>query len=740
MAQLSSQDIQDFGSFKAPGGALSQNTIDEFGSWQPAKTGKIDSLEAAINAGLTESDAGIVKLLGALHRIAGANQLRIKGLSYFGDDDTIKKYQDKAKKANEAYQKTNPGLGSDIIKDVTSMVAPSAAMMAIGAAMPAALPEIAGMTGVESAASTALKWALPNATFGAASTAPNQSIGSGTAIGAGAGIAGGAFGEIVNGLIGMISKKGIAKKYAKEALEAGVTPEHVQAAQENAGGQTLLGEVLQNPNLAKEETRINPAKGGKIGKMAVAKLKTIANGLQSQASDIFSAMTSPLDKAARSSALLSSIKEIVNKFENRMRNTFKNSDKLSKELGISFDLKPYYEEAGENAEKYTRGAEISGRNTNSSLISEMEGIANAQNKLLSKYKEGKEGAQEVIEETADLTPRGVAYGSRSAKKVIKSLKDMVYGKSGGTISAKAPDIARNKSFNFLTGKYESKIKPTLSDATFLKSDLGADKAAASLGGDRKREGVYSRLYSKVADVIKDSIEKSGSEELKDEFSKANKLYAEDIAPILENGSIRRLLSGNSDIADTISSTILPKGAVKISALKRILKYSPESGKLLLTDYLRPALNEDGSINPVKLKSLLDSLGKERIKLLAGNDKNLLDNINKFYKNMKNNKGALDFMANPPTGIANVGILHQLTKMEAVANAFKGNIAPLATMLIPSKTAKAISSEDFTELVKRAMTGENLTGKSEKNVHNIANILQQIITNMINSTQDQGNFQ
>ena len=41
MAQLSSQDIQDFGSFKAPGGALSQNTIDEFGSWQPAKTGKI---------------------------------------------------------------------------------------------------------------------------------------------------------------------------------------------------------------------------------------------------------------------------------------------------------------------------------------------------------------------------------------------------------------------------------------------------------------------------------------------------------------------------------------------------------------------------------------------------------------------------------------------------------------------------------------------------------------------------
>lgn len=267
-------------------------------------------------------------------------------------------------------------------------------------------------------------------------------------------------------------------------------------------------------------------------------------------------------------------------------------------------------------------------------------------------------------------------------------------------------------------KNEFSIKET----DYLLSELGKLSSDAFKKGDSVKAGIYGDLRNALEDDIEqatdnDSIHKARTE--------ARDFYRREVVPFMDK-DITRFTRGGAD-PDTLLSFFVRKNQLHERpklASKLMSKMDEEGQRVVQYTWLSSAFNEDGTINPSKLRNLWTKLGPQQKEVIFPN-KTIRDEFNKFSRLVEMNPEAMRVMFNPPTGQKGLDLLASLkgSGMAATAGgalfgppgaaigALTGSLVPgLASRLI----TKPLTSESVrTKLVSNIMKQAQKAARGEK---------------------------
>ena len=242
--------------------------------------------------------------------------------------------------------------------------------------------------------------------------------------------------------------------------------------------------------------------------------------------------------------------------------------------------------------------------------------------------------------------------------------------------------------------------PSLEEANLLKgrlNQLASQHGASPNPSDRHLSGVFGKLASTLKGDIQEAIQKSGHEGLKNLYEEAEKNYGKNFSPFLDK-QIYKFINGNAD-ADTLISSFIKTGKSndRANLINKVIDRLPQEHKNLLGyGYLQRALDENGVINPLKLKTLIskNALGQRQFEALFPNP--VIRNALRDYSDLVGmNTKALRLMQNPETGQMNMDILPLLSGSPANF-LLKLTGAPFAGKILRSEKTR-------TKLVKKLKT-------------------------------------
>ena len=212
---------------------------------------------------------------------------------------------------------------------------------------------------------------------------------------------------------------------------------------------------------------------------------------------------------------------------------------------------------------------------------------------------------------------------------------------------------------------QKKIMPSLTDAQTTANKLeriGSSYLSSSDADARFIGGKYKDVANALRSDIKNSIQKNGSENLKNAQKQADKTFAEKFVPFLDD-HIYDILQKDYDPQSLIQEIIKPsKSHDKFTDIKKVLNLLPEEKRNVLGySYLKnKSVNKKGEFLPQEFDKALKSLGNRQFEtLFSENDRLKLSD----FQTLKNMSGrALDVMNIPKTGFGakELGFITALT--------------------------------------------------------------------------------
>ena len=268
---------------------------------------------------------------------------------------------------------------------------------------------------------------------------------------------------------------------------------------------------------------------------------------------------------------------------------------------------------------------------------------------LNKEKRELYGEVDTIAENSGVKVTGNNY-KNEAKSLLNDLKS---SREFGEL-----DNTDKTSFvNFLKEISSEEKIGSLKSSNLKISDLSESAQKEFIASNKFLGGAYNRLKKALQKDQRYSIENSGNKELRDSFSKAQKHYAENIAPF-EDKDILKFTRKGAD-SDTLVSHFLKTGRNDRGNLlgKLVEKLGPEGKNAIAYEYFSPAF-KDGingkEIMPRKMVQLYNKLGNKT------KDKLFTPEFRKQMKTygirVKTNSAAFDAMHNPKTGAQLASIL------------------------------------------------------------------------------------
>ena len=280
--------------------------------------------------------------------------------------------------------------------------------------------------------------------------------------------------------------------------------------------------------------------------------------------------------------------------------------------------------------------------------------------------------------------------------------------------------------------------PSLKEANILKGRLKHYANIAEKSPDaaqRNMASVFNKLSSSLKSDIKNTIDESGANELKEAYQKAEKNYAENFSPFLDK-EIYKFTSGNADPETIVQKFITTSPSVDLASKLGKLsgKLDKPSRQTLAYAYLSRALDNEGNLNPAKLSTAIKKIGRNQLKTLVP-EKEMRTRLLDYTKLEGMNKEAQNLMFNPKTGQRNTDLL-MTGLLGALGKLSSGNIAalaaPIATIGVGRQLTKGLTSEGLRNaLVKKMIKNKNLFQTLGKTIGSEA--LMQGLAN-----QDQGN--
>lgn len=262
------------------------------------------------------------------------------------------------------------------------------------------------------------------------------------------------------------------------------------------------------------------------------------------------------------------------------------------------------------------------------------------------------------------------------------------------------------------GKPISEVFPTLKEASLLKGrlgQLGREFSQSSKAEDRYQGKIFTDLSKSLKEDISNSIEKHGSEELKNTYNKAEKNYRKEFSPFLEKEVYKYANQYGKSDTDLITQAFAKSSRTsdRSNLLKKLVdRLSSEKRHLVAYDYLSKALDQNGTLNPQKLSTLINKLGKRQFEALIP-DTEIRKSISNYRDLSKLNNESLNIMFNPKTGQRNSNLLAQLLTHAggAALGAFGGEQAQGAPGALAGALAGAVLPGVAARPLVKAMTSE-----------------------------------
>lgn len=242
------------------------------------------------------------------------------------------------------------------------------------------------------------------------------------------------------------------------------------------------------------------------------------------------------------------------------------------------------------------------------------------------------------------------------------------------------------------------VHPSLEEANILSGKLRHFAKLAENSPDaasRNAAGVYHSLASSLKSDIKNTIDESGSPELKAKFNTAEENYSKNFSPYLDR-DIYKYIGGNKDPDTIVQSFVKPsKTADRANLASKLMKVLPDNEKSLIGyHYLSPSIDNQGNVNVKALANLISKLRPNQMKALFP-DKNIRQQLKDFGNLRGMNEEALSLMANPKTG-------------NRLASLLGGSIFGAATTIHPLLGAAAATGViGGARLANKALSSESI---------------------------------
>lgn len=462
-----------------------------------------------------------------------------------------------------------------------------------------------------------------------------------------------------------------------------LSPEELQKNLASAEGtQTHLGDILQSPGIKKINENI-------IAKLpftgAVDAMQGVAHKIKERGTQLIDKLRGDTPHEELSLLVGKALQRVGREQKNIKNQLYGDVNQLADEEGFKPDMTPL----------------ATALNNNKEAIDSMKLLTlNPSLNKMYRY----------------LTSSQKAMGGQMNPSVEKSVQEL---EEAGVNEKYLQDI-KSKS-----GTPEREI--SLKEANIHKGDLRRLAAQYKSSNDPSHQQV-GRIYDELADAasksIKDSLEKDGSEGLKNKYIEAESNYSKNYSPFLDS-DVFPYLSHNHMDPDLLISHFI-KGGIndRHTLLSKLMDLLPKNAQNAVGGaYLSRAMNEYGELNPLKLRNLLKSttLGKKQFEALfpdAGLRKELLNHA----RLTDLNKEALTIMENPNTGQRNNNPLTLLASLAAAGGATMGHIGAAA---VP---AAAIAGGNITNrlltspLVRKGVVNGLIRGRKGKPGSKLANAL------------------
>lgn len=272
---------------------------------------------------------------------------------------------------------------------------------------------------------------------------------------------------------------------------------------------------------------------------------------------------------------------------------------------------------------------------------------------------------------------GVITDRSNLRKVARDMQNDIHADrdlahvTDAKLKTLIDQLAEGKTLEEMQGKHagdrvQKADQFSLKKTDFLRAELG-DRAAEAFDKGNTGLGLfYKRLREAAEKDIKQSIEKSGSSELKGLRDDAFKYYKDHFLEF-EDPNIRKFTFGNGD-SDLLVSHFLRKSTQndRSNLLEKLTsKLTPEQKDLVSHRYFSEAMQE-GELNPMKFKTLYKKLGeRQKETLFSPAQRKELSNYTSL---VQKNTEPLTIMFNPKTGARNTGALPWLTSASGLGAA------------------------------------------------------------------------
>ncbi|HTF30812.1 MAG TPA: hypothetical protein VK625_18285 [Flavitalea sp.] len=262
---------------------------------------------------------------------------------------------------------------------------------------------------------------------------------------------------------------------------------------------------------------------------------------------------------------------------------------------------------------------------------------------------------------------------------------------------------------------------SLKDSDYLRAEIGERRYDAFINGDTPKANLYRELQEAVEKDIDNAIESSSNPKLKEARKNAMEYYKSEYAPFESDEIVKFTRKGGDP--DLMLSHFIRGGkndrATLLKKLSERLAIKPGQDKhLLASAYLSRAIDETGTVNPLKLRDLYKKLGKNQRKALF-TDSKTHQSVKQFSDLVGKNAEAFKLMLNPKTGARNTELLSKIGQMVTgwAAGGIPGVIASTAASGIGGRLATHLltSPKIREKLVKKMIEQKNKPPTQSKNI-------------------------
>lgn len=276
-------------------------------------------------------------------------------------------------------------------------------------------------------------------------------------------------------------------------------------------------------------------------------------------------------------------------------------------------------------------------------------------------------------------------------------------------------------------KPSEKNEFSIKETDFLLHELGKLSSDAFKKGDSVKSGIYTDLRNALEDDIEQATD---NEDIHKARTEARDFYRREVVPFMDK-DITRFTRGNAD-PDTLLPFFVRRNQLheRPNLARKLMSKMDENGQRVVQyTWLSSAFNEDGTINPSKLRNLWTKLGPQQKEAIFPN-KLIRKEFDNFARLVEMNPQAMQVMFNPPTGQKLADALESLKgsgKAAAVGGALfgypgalvggvTGSLLPglasrLITKPLTSETTRTKLVEKIMKEAKRAASGEKTKGQN-----------------------------